>query len=108
MIKFKTNRVPLTASFALCLAFASDASARNRVFLTNSLEFHETPYVIQFTSDHGDAVGKFRLTFPAGMVDDDVMLHTVRIGKQAEQSLLPATIDPVDPNSLLIDLPKPI
>ncbi|HEY2987633.1 MAG TPA: hypothetical protein VGL11_07895 [Candidatus Binatia bacterium] len=90
------------------LASAFPAGAQNRAFLSTNLEFSEATYLIQFTTDTGGAPDKFRLTFPAGMLDDQLSLRSLLIGGRSTRNPVVTSIDPADPDTLIIDLPRAI
>ncbi|HEY2987634.1 MAG TPA: hypothetical protein VGL11_07900 [Candidatus Binatia bacterium] len=98
--------------WALCglalLALVLPVLAQNRVFLSTSLEFSEATYLIQFTASTGGAVDKLRLTFPAGMLDDQVSLRSLLVGDKPGRAPILTNIDPADPDTLIIDLPKTV
>jgi len=84
------------------------AAAQNRVFVSTSLEGSQASYVSEFSATTGGTVDKFRLTFPAGTLGAGVGLVNLQIGTKPAKTPIVTGIDPLDPNALLLDVPKTV
>jgi len=107
MTRRQLNSVVLAPVLSvLALLVALPAQADNRAFVSTSLETSQASYLLEFSAATGGAVDKFRLTFPAGTLGGSVGLVNLLIGKKSAKQPTVTSIDPLDPNTLLIDVPK--
>ena len=93
--------------FFLGLVLERPVLAVNRVFLSTSLEFSEATYLIQFTANSGGDVDKIHLTFPPGMLDDQVSLRSLVVGDRSVKPSI-VSIDPANADAFVIDVPKTV
>jgi hypothetical protein len=90
----------------LAVLFTIPAQADNRAFLSTSLETSQASYLLEISPAVGGTVDKLRLQFPAGMLGSSVGLVSMLINGKPAKSTTLTTVDPVDPNVLIIDVPK--
>lgn len=90
------------------LSFAIPAGAQNRAFLSTDLETSQASYALEVSAVTGGTVDKFRATFPAGALVPGVGLVNLVIGQRAIKGPIAVSTDPLDPNALVLDVPKTI
>ena len=92
----------------LVLLLALPAQAQNRDFMSTSLELSDASHLLEFSPATGGTVDKLRVRFPAGMLSGGVVLVNLLIGGKAAKSPVLTSVDPSDPNVLLLDVPKTV
>ena len=76
--------------------------AQNALYLSTNLERSEASYIIHFLPTYSGRVDKFRLRFPAGILNGNIRMGDFSMAGRALTNVT-ATIDPGDSNVLWID-----
>ena len=97
-------------SLFVWLALIGLATAANEVFLSTDTAESEVTYVIQFESGVKGNIDKIRITLPPGTNAANARLGRLFIGdKESEgdddhKNDVTLSVDPLDPNTLIVDL----
>ena len=92
--------------FCLCLVLERPVLAVNRIFFSTNLEGSQSSQLLEFAPAVGGAVDKFKLHFPSGMLGGGVGLVSLLINGKPAKSPTLTMIDPLDANTLIVDVPK--
>lgn len=95
-------------SLLIFLTLATSALAMNEVFLSNDTAQPEVTYVVQFETTVKGHIDKIRITFPMNVANAAlgrvIIGDKVFQGDEDDEKDVTLSVDPLDPNTLILDL----